>query len=1419
MAVVNIMLSVIIPVYNSEEFLPRAIKSVLGQTFRNLELIVVNDGSAGNCEEIVKSFSKTDDRVRYCMHRENKGPFEARITGSRLATGKFIAFVDSDDYLSRDYYRMLINKAEKSGADIVAGKTIFTKDGRDYVSTIMDNMFSHRDLNGRQIFERFCESRGLMFLWHTLWNKLYRKSLWDACMPWFEKLDRRVLRFEDIALSVPLMHQARKMTFVESEHYHYRRHHESLMGKPRMALEELLKLVQDTAAVFDFIAAYLDVVGAPEEDKKYCGEARRLYYALARERVVPFERSELASDKMEMLETCFKILAQDEVDSNVLNPGFIYQVETDITGFPFQDVKELIAGSDIHCVSFDVYDTLIMRPFFYPTDIFLLLEKKFELLMNCNVTFRDIRIQAEHDARERKIHQGQEEIGLQDIYDQIAVSHDIPLDVAIQLCAEEKRLEIHFSQQRNSAKELFDFAKEIGKRIIIASDMYLDEATMRTILEKNGYAGYERLFVSSECGVSKHSGKLFPYILDEMGISAKHVLHIGDNWTSDYINPTQHGIRAFFFPKATDVFQNRIGTHPTNDCFNIAKKAYGVLGDLNALENSAGYRTALALVANRYFDNPFRPFHRGSDFNADPFLIGYYPVAMHMLGLAKWILERCRKLRYKNIHFVSRDGFLPMAFFNRLAPHFPEAPKADYIHATRRALLPVSLSKNLDFPGLIRLQWFRAQTCPRDIIHLFAFCVKPMRESEMDSRLAQAGFNPASPLGDASEYRRFIRFFLNELYDKKRHAESRELTFDYFCNKVGESDVFFDVGYNGTTASAISELTGRKVNFLYVHNDGDMANDARRRHDFECECLYDFRPAISYLLREHLISESGPTCVGFERVDGEVEPIFTADEKIAQDVLVIEAVHAAALEFIDDFLSMFSDYLEFLPFKPVEMAMPFEGILRLHRDIDMKLFNVAFFEDFQNFGGEKQNIYRFMLHEKQRSDNDFNALWAAPEPLVRRQDGRLRRFLDFTKRSLFDRHILRSTNRPKKQMRKDRSQEKAKSTATANEKIVTDAASRYWICPWYLKEVAVYADGSVVACCQDALGDNLIGNCRDITLDELWKKQTGEWHEANVKASEEGKKWNSKLCFFSCFETNRLVHYGPRNDATQEEFEKFKNQTPPYPQSIVIEPIAVCNYRCHFCASAAGMAPRIRTALSLDMLAERIAPYLKHVGKVRLYDFGEPLLHPEIISIIRIIRDSAPAIEIEISTNGILMTKNISEALVEYQVNRLIVSLHGGHTQELLARFATDTLSGDYAEVERKVAALKHGPNIETVARNIRDLMEIKGRLSKQLPWVCVKTLLGAWNDNSIFMDDFLRWAHELGVDFAGFNVASTNGFNSERFRQGTPLWECVARRKQLELDFHDIFPAWPEEGFAPSVPVGGLPISEQDRAIWYSDQ
>lgn len=116
------LLSVIVTVYGTEAYLPKCIESVLNSTYSSIELVIVDNHSPGNVKEIVTSYMEQDSRIKFVENKVDQGLYHARITGVENSHGEYLAFLDSDDHVSVDFYRRLIEKSLATDSDMVIGE-------------------------------------------------------------------------------------------------------------------------------------------------------------------------------------------------------------------------------------------------------------------------------------------------------------------------------------------------------------------------------------------------------------------------------------------------------------------------------------------------------------------------------------------------------------------------------------------------------------------------------------------------------------------------------------------------------------------------------------------------------------------------------------------------------------------------------------------------------------------------------------------------------------------------------------------------------------------------------------------------------------------------------------------------------------------------------------------------------------------------------------------------------------------------------------------------------------------------------------------------------------------------------------------------------------------------------------------------
>jgi len=205
------MISVIIPVYNVEIFLKRCIDSVLNQTYPHLEIILIDDGSTDFSGDICDRYAQTDKRV-VVAHQKNAGLSAARNRGLDIANGEYIGFVDSDDYIDADMYRVLYNKAVETGSDIVECDLRHTYKNTEDIEKAVRH-YDKKDL--------VCFGRGVA------WNKLYRYRLIQETGVRFPA----GLIYEDMEFHVKLIPFVNGYEYVDIAPYHYVQRKKSLNNK------------------------------------------------------------------------------------------------------------------------------------------------------------------------------------------------------------------------------------------------------------------------------------------------------------------------------------------------------------------------------------------------------------------------------------------------------------------------------------------------------------------------------------------------------------------------------------------------------------------------------------------------------------------------------------------------------------------------------------------------------------------------------------------------------------------------------------------------------------------------------------------------------------------------------------------------------------------------------------------------------------------------------------------------------------------------------------------------------------------------------------------------------------------------------------------------------------------------------------
>lgn len=215
------MISVIVPVYNVEEYLSECVESIRNQTYNNLEIILVDDGSTDNSANICDEYAKKDSRIKV-IHKKNGGLADARNAGIKIATGKYIGFVDSDDFILPDMYEKLFNTIESTASDIVMAKWCY-----DDEIEKSDNSTENEPIvfTNCEALDFLIQGRKGQHISTSVWDRLYKREVIQEVWFPFGKC------YEDIVWTTNVFWNAKRIAYIAQTVYIYRKREGSITQK------------------------------------------------------------------------------------------------------------------------------------------------------------------------------------------------------------------------------------------------------------------------------------------------------------------------------------------------------------------------------------------------------------------------------------------------------------------------------------------------------------------------------------------------------------------------------------------------------------------------------------------------------------------------------------------------------------------------------------------------------------------------------------------------------------------------------------------------------------------------------------------------------------------------------------------------------------------------------------------------------------------------------------------------------------------------------------------------------------------------------------------------------------------------------------------------------------------------------------
>ena len=235
------LISVIVPIYSIERYLGICVESIIKQTYENLEIILVDDGSPDRCHELCDLYARKDQRVKV-IHKVNGGLVSARKTGIKVATGDYATYVDGDDWIAPNYIESLVKVLDDADVAIAGFSRVLFDTMTPIVNNIKPGVYEGKELENVYKNMLSCDEFYRLGITTYVWNKLFKREL---LLKYQLMVDDGITIGEDAAVVYPLLTECKKVVITDNIDYHYRQREDSMLKKSKLFKEEVkgLKLL------------------------------------------------------------------------------------------------------------------------------------------------------------------------------------------------------------------------------------------------------------------------------------------------------------------------------------------------------------------------------------------------------------------------------------------------------------------------------------------------------------------------------------------------------------------------------------------------------------------------------------------------------------------------------------------------------------------------------------------------------------------------------------------------------------------------------------------------------------------------------------------------------------------------------------------------------------------------------------------------------------------------------------------------------------------------------------------------------------------------------------------------------------------------------------------------------------------------
>lgn len=565
----------------------------------------------------------------------------------------------------------------------------------------------------------------------------------------------------------------------------------------------------------------------------------------------------------------------------------------------YDNVNYYINNKNITYVSFDLYDTLIFRAVYRPEDVWALLHKRYAgNNRNNHLDIKRTRERGELAARRKT---KSEDVTIDDIYAEI----DLDTEIKENLKKTECEIEMEVSMPNKPMIGMLNGLREKGIHILITTDMYLDEKTIKTILDKNQIS-FDYLYISGKVGFRKESGNLFKYILKDLGIAADNMVHIGDNKCSDVDNAKLNGIEAFYYLCKQPDFEHYL---IKTQCGYL----FGKVNIKNRIKNKFHRywkemrRVPYDDIFSSYFVNYLNAVCKSEE--SDDVRLGFCVLGPFIAALCHWIHRKKEEKNIDQLWFVAREGYLIKKVYLTLYPD--DETSVRYVRYNKNVCrLPFALSANSVDDILAMLP--SGIVTIGDLLELF---LVDNKEELLEKITQETGYTMESTVGMDEFGSRVFKCIWKNIAGSVRDKanEQRKLLVQSLKKEIGDAGrcpriALVNNSINGSIQYMLEKIMADKQEIAPVFYglqiiDSDLC---RKRNIKYAAWLKEINNAFYFRLFqrslnifEHLLFENCGTALYLIEKAGEVQPVYEDNGTERNNDAVLLPVQDRAIQFAE----------------------------------------------------------------------------------------------------------------------------------------------------------------------------------------------------------------------------------------------------------------------------------------------------------------------------------------------------------------------------------------------------------------------------------------------------------------------------------------------------------------------------------------